>query len=1011
MKLYYTTEIWSSPQDSEPSVSPPEWDTIKEIVEDAAELPARERAAFVRRACGHNAELRARVEKLLSNLDDSETMIFPARRAEPSIAPDTIIASRFRVRSFLGAGGMGEVYEAEDAELGGRVAVKVLRESAAASDDFAARFRREARIARRVTHPNVCRIFDAGHDGGRLFLTMELLEGETLAEYLRRQGKLAPEAALPILRQIAAGLDALHRRGIVHRDLKPGNVMLIENAARAVINDFGLARVVEQASTVTALSETGQVLGTPAYMAPEQLKGQDTRASTDVYAFGLVAYEMVTGEKAFPAAGAIENALKRILEDPPPPRDVPPLWRMLIMQCLERDPATRPDSAGSVVAMLAGETPPERKWGELQIQKSAGPDAFVAFDSAGNREVLLRLLPPDVPDESGAQPAVRRLQGQAAVRHPNLIPILGAGEHDGRAGYWSEPVAGEPLSACLERQGPFSVREAARVGAGLARAVAALHAAGYTHGQIDSARISKEENGRIRLSPSVGESEARPEGDVAAVGRLLFELLVGTPPVTDGPSIGELRPDLPASLTRIIGKALEPDPSKRFASADQLAGEIERASRGLEGEAAPRQKWMMAAPVAAAVLAAGVYWSPLRESIPFLRTTSGAAHAKYLEAQDALVHYYRPRGTERAIELFQRTIEADPKFAMAHAGLARANFLQFWQLEDTKYIEPAMTAASRALSLNPNLASARVTLGMLYTQTGKNDLAAQELDAALKLDSLNAEAYYARAELHYKQGRAGEAQQALEKAIDLAPSDWRFPHELGFLLMRTGKYAAAIEQCQQAVTLSPDNPRAYTNLALACMRAQRLDESVAAYRRAISLEPSFNRYAGLGAALEHQGKLDGAADALRKAVEISPSSNLAWGNLGNVYFQMPGREADAREALSQAVRLAENLRSGRPNDGALLARLGTYYLRLRLPAKGLPLLRQAAALSSADPQVIFQAAQGHEAAGLRKEALNFLSQALAGGLPLSRVIQAKGLKDLIRDPGFKQLAVQYQVKP
>lgn len=290
--------------------------------------------------------------------------------------PGELVAGRYRVIRFIGRGGMGEVYEVEDTELHERVALKTIRPEIAGDENAVNRFKREIHLARKVTHPNVCRIFDlgihhwppeaGGEEPGVFFLTMELIPGETLAERLNRVGRLEPAAALPLAEQICAALDAAHQAGIVHRDFKTGNVMLIpthEGAAgeRAVITDFGMARSsVDSDSPLDALTVTGQISGTPTFMAPEQVEGGPVTAAADIYALGVVLYRAVTGTWPFVADTPLATALKRLREAPVPPSahlpGLNPKWETAILRCLQREPAARFPDARSVAAALRGET-------------------------------------------------------------------------------------------------------------------------------------------------------------------------------------------------------------------------------------------------------------------------------------------------------------------------------------------------------------------------------------------------------------------------------------------------------------------------------------------------------------------------------------------------------------------------------------------------------------------------------------------------------------------------------
>ena len=274
-------------------------------------------------------------------------------------APGTALAGRYRVVRPLGHGGMGEVVEALDQELGEHVALKFLRPELHADPVAGERFRREIKLARKVTHPNVCRVFDVGHaeiDGRHaMFLSMQLLSGETLAQRLARLGRLTTAEALPIVRQLTAGLAAAHDAGVIHRDFKTSNVMLQPGSSeeRAVITDFGLAR--SHGSDASVSIQAGELVGTPAYMAPEQVEGGEITTATDVYALGVVLFEMLTGSRPFGGDTPFECALRRLREPPPPPRslapDLDPRWEAVILRCLARDGRDRPPVEAIVPAL------------------------------------------------------------------------------------------------------------------------------------------------------------------------------------------------------------------------------------------------------------------------------------------------------------------------------------------------------------------------------------------------------------------------------------------------------------------------------------------------------------------------------------------------------------------------------------------------------------------------------------------------------------------------------------
>lgn len=312
-------------------------------------------------------------------------------------APGAVIASRYRVVSLLGQGGMGEVYRADDMKLGQQVALKFLPASAARDASLLDLLHDEVRLGRQVSHPNVCRVYDIGEWDGVPFVAMEYVDGEDLARLLQRIGRLPQDKAAEIARGIAAGLSSAHAKGILHRDLKPANVM-IDGRGDPRITDFGLALTAEQSV------DSDVVAGTPAYMAPEQLEGKAATVQSDLYALGLVMYEMFTGRRA--RAGRTVRDLRRendteIRTPSSFIRELDPAVERVILRCLQRDPALRPRSAREVfdalpggdalaAAVAAGETPSPRLVAAAGIEGTLSPAA--AWSWVGLIVVLLAAL-------------------------------------------------------------------------------------------------------------------------------------------------------------------------------------------------------------------------------------------------------------------------------------------------------------------------------------------------------------------------------------------------------------------------------------------------------------------------------------------------------------------------------------------------------------------------------------------------------------------------------------------
>lgn len=305
-----------------------------------------------------------------------ETLIVPVER----LATGTIFAGRYQVIEEIGQGGMGRVYKVMDREVGERIALKLLRSEIAARGDTIRRFREELRLARRITHKNVCRMFDLGFFEGTYFITMEYVDGEDLKEFIRRSGRLTVEKAAAIARQIGEGLAEAHSLGVVHRDMKPQNVM-IDGQGNARIMDFGIARSIEDAG----VTGTGVMIGTPDYMSPEQVEGKAADPRADIYALGVILFEMVAGRLPFEGGTPLSVAVKHKTEPAPDPRTfnpgIPEGLADVLLMCLEKDREKRYGSASELLAALdrvGGEAARPRK--PRKAGKPATPKA-----SAGAR--------------------------------------------------------------------------------------------------------------------------------------------------------------------------------------------------------------------------------------------------------------------------------------------------------------------------------------------------------------------------------------------------------------------------------------------------------------------------------------------------------------------------------------------------------------------------------------------------------------------------------------------------
>src|SRR5215212_10725206 len=255
------------------------------------------------------------------------------------IARDTMVDGRYRIIRRIGSGGMADVYEAEDTQLGRRIALKLLYSRFAEDAEFVERFRREASSAAGLNHPNVVQVFDRGQWDGTYYIAMELLEGRNLKQIVREHGALEPALAVDIVLQILKAERFAHRRGVVHRDIKPHNV-IVDEEGRAKVTDFGIAR-----AGASDMTETGSIMGTAQYLSPEQAQGQPVDERSDLYSIGVVLYELLTGHVPFDGESPVTIALKHVAEEPVPPSQlnpaVAPALDAVVLRALEKDPAER----------------------------------------------------------------------------------------------------------------------------------------------------------------------------------------------------------------------------------------------------------------------------------------------------------------------------------------------------------------------------------------------------------------------------------------------------------------------------------------------------------------------------------------------------------------------------------------------------------------------------------------------------------------------------------------------
>lgn len=751
---------------------------IEEIFHAALEIPAAERDKFLDRECGGDAELRHEVESLLE-LDSREDEILDGSPAE--LAAELIAVRRghenksggqighYSVVRLLGTGGMGEVYLAEDTRLGRKVAIKILPAEFALDDGRLKRFELEARSASALNHPNILTIHEIGEADGVRFIATEYVDGRTLKDVLR-DGRLAAETALDIAVQIASALDEAHSSGIVHRDIKPDNVMVRPNGLVKIL-DFGVAKFLgtgaaepsgaAEGTAGPGKTQAGAIIGTAEYMSPEQARGGQVDRRSDIFSFGAVLYEMLSGKKAFPgddAADAIESILN---EDPKPIAEVvpsiPSALAAMIDKCLIKEPCDRYQRIGEVLAELRVEIRRLER-DSVETNRTTGIiAAAVTQDGIGTAHVV------STPSRRGLYAAVSLVVlliafgtfvGYSYLSNTTQIESIAVVPFSNESGdpeidYLSDGMTDNLIRSLSTLQG-LSVKARSTV---------------FTY------------KGRDVAPKTIGEEL---NVDAILLGRLKHS--------GDG-----LRLDLELVETASQNVLWSAEYSRGLDDLVLLQRDI---ARDVSGRLRP------------ALTAAD------KTRITQNYSTNSEAQQLYLKGR---FHWNKRTVSdfEKAIVYFDQAVEKDPNYALAYAGAADAYALMplYGNFHPLEYIPKAKQAALRALELDPDLAEAHASLGYIITTNEYDwDRAERAYLKAIELRPNYATAHQWYAEHLAFRGRTDEALANISIALELDPFSLVINRMKGNILGFAKRHDEAIEQLVKTVELYPESPIVRFNL-------------------------------------------------------------------------------------------------------------------------------------------------------------------------------------------------------
>lgn len=859
--------------------------------------------------------------------------------AAPAPGGQVDFGPRYRVEKLLGQGGMGAVYKAYDLDLERTVALKLVRPELMVHPEAMARFRQELLLASKVSHRNILRIHDLGDAGGMKFISMAYVDGEDLHHVLIREGRLPIPRMLHIAKQLCSALDAAHSVHVVHRDMKPQNIMLAEGDL-VQVSDFGLAKSVG-AETSAGMTQSGEMLGTPRYMAPEQVEAKHVDARTDIYALGLIFYEMLTGDVPFTAETTLQLMYKRAHETPPPPNavipDIPQWLNNVVAKCLECDPARRYQSASDILHDLENETGPD-------IQKEVKPQQVTL--TVPSRKLWIGV---------GAM-AVVLISGTLA-----LPPVRHALFHGSAAPGEAQPVLKSMAILPLKVAGDNS--QDSITADGIADAL------GAKFFQLKDVHLASP-NDVARLKPGMTPEEI---GKALGVTLLVqgtyqsqadkFRLVLTLDDLKSGARLWTheftgLNTDVITLEDDVYNKLL--DALKLKLGSDELARTSQHA------------------------------------------TDKIAAYQAYLQGRNAMRGKIGTANAQKAIGFYENALKEDPEFALAYAGLADASLRMYKESNDSKWADKAVSAAERAGQLGPNFPEVHFVLGSVYQATGKSNEAIAEINQALRL-APNSDEGYRRLGDALRASDQDASVVAYNKAIEINPYYWYNYNALGSAYFRFGKDQQAIDSYKKVISVAPNIATGYTNLGAVLVRAGKYDEAIQNFQQALKIEPENTvAMSGLGNAYLFTKRYSEAAQMFEKQVSLKPNDEVAVGNLGDAY-RWGGEKQKADETYQKAIDLAQKDLQVNPSDADTISSLALYYAKRGQASLAQEYIRRARSINQSNVELIYVQAVTESLAGKDDDAVKSLAEAFDKGFPVGQARTDPDLGKLASRPDFEKL--------
>ena len=862
---------------------------------------------------------------------------------------------RFVIGNRVGAGGMGQVYAAEDTTLKRRVAIKRMAPRLRSDPDDLKRFLKEAQRASALNHPNIAAIYDVLENDGEVLLVMEYVEGTTLRR--RFAEPMTTEQFLDIAMQCADGLRAAHDQRILHGDIKPENIM-VTAGQRVKILDFGVAKrfsspgpVDPNGATESMASISSALSGTPAYMAPEVLLQKSYDGRADLFSLGLVFYEMLGGRQPF-QTDSFAGTLARVLH-----ADVPSLSE------LNR---TIPRSLVSVVAKLLMKNPEDRY---------ATSDALIA-------DLRAVQLGKPVPGGAGISPKEANLDRR---RLALILGVVGLIVAAALASY-------RPLRRYVESSADFSSK----------KTLPATPAMPQT--QVLAVLPFKAVEGNARLT-ALGQGLV--EAIAAKLGRLTearsLQVISARNMQEKGlASLTDVRRQFGANLGLTVSLAQSGDlTTVSYSLLDAQSGHV----IGSDSMTVPNADVFSVEDGVAEGTAKSLQLKLRPEEESGLKvhgTIQPVAYDHYLRARGYLIDPTKLENVDNGIVMARESLKLDPNFGMAKAALGEAYWRKYSITKQRQWTAMARTECDGAVKLGNAGIAGHICLGLVNDGTGQYREAAAEYQRAVELEPTNVSASIGLALVLEHQGDIDGAQKTYQHAVDIHPQNYFVYNSLGGFYYRRSEYQKAAEMFQKVTELAPEGYVGYLNLGGTYNDMGRYADAIEPLKKSIALRPSYGGYANLGNSYVAAHKFAEAAAAYEPATKLEPQQYVTWGNLGEArYYE--GKKDEAMRASHKAADLAGEQLKVNPRDSDVLSDTSEYYAMLGDKKQALLCLGQALQYGHSEKELLFTAAEVYNELGETGLALEWLTKAVRAGYSPSKFRDYPAFQNLADNPNFREL--------